>query len=182
MKEPRGKLLVKLLEKLNGAINHPVRMIEIGCIRSTDKRYTIGDGYSTLYLSRWASDNQAQFTSIELDPYHIESAKEILSKAGCPEPEFILGHSLDVLGRWNGGIDFVYLDGAGEPAVNLEEFKLVEKLISKPGIVAIDDCFGLPEPQVKGGRSVEYATIKGLSVLHMDRMAVIPFGIEIDAL
>lgn len=182
MSEPRGALLVNLLDKLLVCKSNTLRILEIGCIRSTEERYEHGDGYSTLYLSRWAAKHEAEFTSVELNRYHIAAAREILCNAGCPEPKFICGHSLDVLGAWRGSLDFAYLDGSGEQAENLEEFKLTLGIMSRPSIVAIDDCFGLPEAEIKGSLSIEYAKSKDFRVLRMDRMAVIPFGINLDAL
>jgi Methyltransferase domain len=178
MTEPRGHHLFDLADALRPYKYEPLVIVETGCLRGTSEDYRMGDGHSTLYLTKFAKEYGASFTSIEISPSAIATASAYLEQNSLESwMNFIQGDSVKVLSEWAGNIDLAFLDGGPDQILNLTEFWLVYGHIRKPGFVVIDDCFGLLDSETKGRLAMESVTRIGLApIFRLDRMAVIPFG------
>ena len=178
--EGRGKFLINMLEMLGELKAGPLYAVETGCVRSLDLAYVTGDGYSTLYLARWAKNHGTKIVSIDNDAGHVEVAKRVLCQEGLEScVTFIVGSAADVLSMREEPIDLAYLDTAVDvvPTEILDEFNAVRKNVRSPALVAIDDSVGMyPCEDNKGALPLKLAKELDLQTGSCGRMLVIAFG------
>lgn len=127
-----------------------LRILEVGVARSVDEAYRVGDGWSSVSLARDVGEYGGSLTGVDLD---VSSARVLVEGEGLVE-EFVVGHSLDVLAGFvaeGRKFDVVFLDGANDAGVVLEEFFLAEKLVAAPGVILADDM-DEDDPEVMKGR------------------------------
>ncbi|MFB7858811.1 class I SAM-dependent methyltransferase [Rhodococcus qingshengii] len=128
-----------------------LRILEVGVARSTADEYRVGDGWSSVSFAHDVRDFGGSLTGVDLD---VSAARELLAGEGLVE-ELIEGDSRDVLRRLGGEgrrFDVVFLDGANDAEVVLEEFWLVEELglVDGPGVIIADDM-DMNDPEVVKG-------------------------------
>jgi len=138
-------------------------IIETGTIRSADPIYADDDGWSTLCFASWIAEHGGFLDSIDLET--AEAAKVLADRKLDGAVMLIKGHSLDVLRRYldeakadpsDRGLDVhvAYLDSDNDPALILEEFKLVVPRMPAGAIVMVDDVDMRPDADAKKGHLI----------------------------
>jgi predicted O-methyltransferase YrrM len=125
-----------------------------------------GDGCSTPIFGQWAKDHGAVLYSVDIDPEAIQNAAQAVSTIS-ENIRFITGDSVDFLAKFNGNIDFLYLDSYNFECFNpspsqlhhLKEIVAAYPFLTPNSVVMIDDC-GLPFGG-KGKMVIEYLTARG---------------------
>lgn len=116
-----------------------------------------------------------QYVGIDINDYRTDLTKATMTTGG-KSIDFILGNSLDELGKLpKNHFDLIFIDGDHSFGHVLQEFKLVEKLVSRGGVIILHDTIHLDGPR----KLVEYAAHfnynnvtlnttegRGLSILH----------------
>lgn len=116
-----------------------------------------------------------QYVGIDINDYRTDATKLYMAEGG-KSIDFILGNSHDELGKLpSNHFDLIFVDGDHSWASILLEFKLVEKLVSRGGVIVYHDTIHLEDPK----KLVEYAAYykyktttlntpegRGLSILH----------------
>lgn len=129
----KAKILLEYAAKTNGA------MVEIGSIRNP----TIDedDGYSTLFLAKFAQENRREFTSYDIEQKNVDIANKVLIENGLKKCVYRADGKtiLPMIGE----IGFLYLDSSKFPIFSLEQYKAAN--LSKNSIVAIDDAHSFEE-------------------------------------
>lgn len=137
-----------------------LRVLEVGCARSTHPDHEVGDGWSSLTLARDAQKTDGSLAGIDLD---TRAAAELIGSHGLTE-EFFEGSSLDVLpelaaqGRT---FDVIFLDSGNDPDLVLSEFILSLRLIVRPGLLLADDMDQKDPEVVKGVKLIPYLKDNG---------------------
>lgn len=116
-----------------------------------------------------------QYVGIDINDYRTPATKLYMAEGG-KSIDFILGNSHDELFKLpKAHFDLIFVDGDHSWASILPEFKLVEKLVSRGGVIVYHDTIHLEDPK----KLVEYAAYykyntttlntpegRGLSILH----------------
>lgn len=116
-----------------------------------------------------------QYVGIDINDYRTDLTKATMSTGG-KSIDFILGNSHDELGKLpKNHFDLIFVDGDHSWASILPEFKLVEKLVARGGVIVYHDTIHLEDPK----KLVEYASHfkynnvtlnttegRGISILH----------------
>ena len=116
-----------------------------------------------------------QYVGIDINDYRTNAAKALMTSGG-KSIDFILGNSLDELAKLpSNHFDLIFVDGDHSWEHIVKEFKLVEKVIARGGVIAYHDTIHLDGPR----KLVEYAAHygyknttlnttegRGLSILH----------------
>lgn len=122
-----------------------------------------------------ALPNGGQYLGIDINDYRTDLTKATMTTGG-KSIDFILGNSLDELNKLpKNHFDIIFVDADHSWETILPEFKLVEKLVSRGGVIVYHDTIHLEGPK----KLVEYAAhygyktitlntpeVRGLSILH----------------
>jgi hypothetical protein len=165
-----GKLLVpgKLFHGFLDSIyeGRPLRIIETGCMRDLAVASEYGDGWSTLWISRWVKEHSnSTFDSVDLDGGAIELAHAALEAEGLAKYcTFHCQDSLLFLGRQTWA-DMCFLDSCDGLEHGLAEFRLAASLGCR--LIVLDDY------STKGAKAVKEARELGWDVSFQDRYSVL---------
>lgn len=108
-------------------------MVEIGSVRQANE--VPEDGYSTVYLARYALESGREFRSFDNEQSTVNLANQILRNEGL-QPSVECRDGVEAVAALD-PISFLYLDSHKDPQYSIEQFKAAAL---KPGaIVAIDD-------------------------------------------
>jgi len=132
------------------------------------------EGETTQHLIK-SLPKGGQYVGIDINDYRTDATKLYMSEGG-KSIDFILGNSHNELGKLpSNHFDLIFVDGDHSWESILPEFKLVEKLVSRGGVIVYHDTIHLSDPK----RLVEYAEYykykavtlntpegRGLSILH----------------
>lgn len=156
----KWEILIREAKTIN-----PKVAAEIGCCPfPLDAPLAEGYGLSTLKFGEYLRDINCEWHSCDIDPEHIQNARDICTKANVPVT-FYCQDGKDFLKAFKEPIDFLYLDNASEPEITLEQFKIAESKMAKRFVIVLDDChtdsFGLYS---KGTLTIPYAIEKGYDV------------------
>jgi len=102
-------------------------------------------GISTIHLAAAARDNKAKrFISTEKHPGKVQQARKHLAEAGLAEyVEIREGDALETLAKFDGEIDFLFLDGWKD--LYLSVLKMLEPRLRPGSLVIADDLNVFPE-------------------------------------
>jgi predicted O-methyltransferase YrrM len=93
------------------------------------------------------------FVGIDIKDYRTNATKAAMTSKG-KAIDFVLGNSLEELNKLpSGHFDLIFVDGDHSWDNLVNEFKLVEKLLSNNGVIAYHDTIHLEGPR----KLVEYA-------------------------
>ena len=116
-----------------------------------------------------------QYVGIDINDYRTELTKAAMTTGG-KSIDFILGNSLSELDKLpKNHFDLIFVDGDHSYDHVLPEFKLVEKLVSRGGVIVYHDTIHLDGPRklVEYAAHFKYNNItlnttegRGLSILH----------------
>jgi predicted O-methyltransferase YrrM len=116
-----------------------------------------------------------QYVGIDINDYRTDLTKATMSTGG-KSIDFILGNSLDELGKLpRNHFDLIFVDADHSWAAILPEFKLVEGLVARDGVIVYHDTIHLEGPKklVEYASSFNYKNVtlnttegRGLSILH----------------
>ena len=116
-----------------------------------------------------------QYVGIDINDYRTDATKLYMSEGG-KSIDFILGNSLDELNKLpKNHFDLIFVDADHSSNALLPEFKLVEKLVSRGGVIVYHDTIHLEGPKklVEYAAHFKYNTVtlnttegRGLSILH----------------
>lgn len=163
---PLSRLLTSVLDETWAQVGgRPLFVLETGSVRSE----TPEDGHSTVALAWWARDRGARgvhtFVSVDLE---TGVAERLLKREGLDGfVSFWRGDSRELLRRVDRPVDVALLDSADDPAVALEEFKLLEPHLLATSAVLVDDFV------TKGAHVLPYATGRGWRWTPLDRTALL---------
>ena len=132
------------------------------------------EGETTQHLIN-ALPQGGQYIGIDINDYRTDKTSALMAEGG-KSIDFILGNSLDELNKLpKNHFDLIFVDGDHSFGHVLQEFKLVEKLVSRGGVIVYHDTIHLDGPR----KLVEYAAHfnyknvtlnttegRGLSILH----------------
>jgi len=110
-------------------------VFEVGCLRSEFESEE--DGYSTLYLLNYCTNNDINFISIDNDKDTVELAKKVLNQHRLDEERILLGDGAETIKKLDRNISFLYLDSHKDPVYTLEQYKAA--CLNKGAILIIDD-------------------------------------------
>jgi len=101
------------------------------------------DGMSTLLFAEFTKLNNGQFWSCDIDSKNISNAKKFIRSINN-QVNFIISDSIQFLKEFDKTVDIIYLDSLdgsleGCAEHQLEEAKLSLKIISKNGLILLDD-------------------------------------------
>lgn len=116
-----------------------------------------------------------QYVGIDINDYRTNATKAAMTSGG-KSIDFILGNSLDELSKLpSNHFDLIFVDGDHSWEHIVKEFKLVEKVIARGGVIVYHDTIHLDGPR----KLVEYAAHygyknitlnttegRGISILH----------------
>ena len=132
------------------------------------------EGETTQHLIK-ALPKGGQYVGIDINDYRTDATKLYMAEGG-KSIDFILGNSLDELNKLpKNHFDLIFVDGDHSFGHVLQEFKLVEKLVSRGGVITYHDTIHLDGPRklVEYAAHYKYNTItlnttegRGLSILH----------------
>ncbi|MCH9612159.1 MAG: hypothetical protein S4CHLAM102_06430 [Chlamydiia bacterium] len=111
-----------------------------------------GDGGGTIIFGHWASEHGAQMFSVDINPKHVEYARENTHQFR-DNLTIVQGDSVSFLKTFDQEIDFLYLDSYDYDEKDpfsaqrhcMNEVLAAQDKLSKKAIIMIDDC------NVKGG-------------------------------
>jgi caffeoyl-CoA O-methyltransferase len=110
------------------------------------------EGETTQHLIK-ALPKGGQYVGIDINDYRTDATKLYMAEGG-KSIDFILGNSHDELKNLpTAHFDLIFVDGDHSWASILPEFKLVEKLVARGGVIAYHDTIHLEDPK----RLVDYA-------------------------
>jgi predicted O-methyltransferase YrrM len=110
------------------------------------------EGETTQHLIK-ALPKGGQYVGIDINDYRTDATKLYMAEGG-KSIDFILGNSHNELGKLpSNHFDLIFVDGDHSWESILPEFKLVEKLVARGGVIAYHDTIHLSDPK----RIVEYA-------------------------
>jgi predicted O-methyltransferase YrrM len=136
---------------------------------------TRGDGAGTFVFGKWAMENNAKLSSVDINKEAVQECKvEVKNQELQDTVTVVLDDSLNFLANYKEQVDFLYLDSYDYCRIDteiqvksqehhLKEFEAIESRLHKDTIVLIDDC-GLPGGG-KGKTVVTYMEAKGWEVL-----------------
>ncbi len=136
-KRVHHRVLPDLVKQLLNDSDHPLVIIETGCIRNLNEGTD-----STLLISSVLKDS-GQFYTFELEPDHIEICKELCGENNA-YINYVQGDSVTNLREYvRSGklekIDLAFLDSVNDGDHIWKEFKEVEAQIQPGGYVVVDD-------------------------------------------
>jgi predicted O-methyltransferase YrrM len=139
-------------------------VLEVGVFEGETSRHLIN-----------AIPQGGQFVGIDINDYRTDVTKAAMSNAG-KSIDFILGNSLDELNKLpHGHFDLIFVDGDHSVHHVLKEFRLIEKLVAKGGVIIYHDTLHLEGPSkiVKFVNSYRYKSVtlntpegRGISIIH----------------
>jgi predicted O-methyltransferase YrrM len=132
------------------------------------------EGETTQHLIK-ALPKGGQYVGIDINDYRTDATKLYMAEGG-KSIDFILGNSLSELEKLpKNHFDLIFVDGDHSFNHVINEFKLVEKLVSRGGVIVYHDTIHLDGPR----KLVEYAAHfnynnvtlnttegRGISILH----------------
>jgi len=132
------------------------------------------EGETTQHLIN-ALPQGGQYVGIDINDYRTDKTTALM-EVGGKSIDFILGNSLDKLNKLpKNHFDLIFVDGDHSFGHVLQEFKLVEKLVARGGVIVYHDTIHLDGPK----KLVEYAAHykynnvtlnttegRGISILH----------------
>ena len=138
----------------------------------------LSDGCFTLILGDWIKRNKGQLYTIKFDEGAIHNVKNALGD-DAQFVKLIRGDSIDVLGKFEQKIDFLYLDSMDFDPKNpklsqqhaLKEVQAAYPWLSQRSIVMVDDC-----KQGSCGKSelvVEFLVAHGWKILAKDSQVIL---------
>ena len=102
------------------------------------------NGYSGLWLGAAFKENGGKMSTIEFWEKRQVIAREHFKNCGLAEViNPIIGPATDILEQWDEPLDFVFIDA--NKGQYIEFFKLVDKHLSKGGIITADNITSHPE-------------------------------------
>ena len=110
------------------------------------------EGETTQHLIN-ALPQGGQYVGIDINDYRTRATKATMSD-GSKAIDFILGNSLEELSKLpSNHFDLIFVDGDHSWEHIVKEFKLVEKVIARGGVIVYHDTIHLEGPR----KLVEYA-------------------------
>lgn len=156
---------LELLEERNAKT-----LVETGIARAGLKQ-TRADGASTIVFGKWAEQNGAHLSSVDIDPEATSLAQKCLNEEGLKDSVTVItSDSVAFLKGFEDRVDFLYLDSYDFPKNDpkgqrlsqehhLNEFIAIEDKLHDQSIILIDDC-RLPNGG-KGKLVIDYMESKG---------------------
>lgn len=104
----RNGSFVRVLEILKQTYNHPITIVETGCIRNVTEESKFGDGWSTLNWEYYAKQTDSKVYVVDIDENHLNQSKKIV-----PPSDHIIytqDDSVHYLQNFDKKIDLLFLD------------------------------------------------------------------------
>jgi len=175
----RNSSFTKVLLSLTANFDHPINIVETGCIRNTTDSSKWGDGWSTVNWEYHARETGSKVYVVDIDGNHLTKAQEVV-----PPSEFVeytKEDSVAYLQGFDKRIHLLFLDsydyGGGPENIqkchehSLNELKAAWDKLSERCFVLIDDVYN-DQFDGKGKLSIPYLLENGFELLHcMDSQA-----------
>lgn len=172
----RYKTFIEILKLMDE--RHVQTIVETGTERWQEAQYCFdGDGGATIIFAHWASENDANMHSVDINETHLHYCYNN-TRAYGEHLSLVLSDSVAFLDSFLKSIDFLYLDSYDydennpKPAQEhcLREIMAAENKLKPTSIVMIDDC-NVPGGG-KGYLAIQYLLSRGW-VLHSNHHQVI---------
>jgi predicted O-methyltransferase YrrM len=132
------------------------------------------EGETTQHLIK-ALPKGGQYVGIDINDYRTAATKLYMAEGG-KSIDFILGNSLEELNNLpKNHFDLIFVDGDHSFEHVIQEFKLVEKLVARGGVIVYHDTIHLDGPRklVEYAQHFNYNNVtlnttegRGISILH----------------
>lgn len=117
--------------------NLPIKICEIGCLRSADVNSIYGDGFSSLYWAEYLLQFGGELTIVDISENSINICKEALSDfINKIKINFHIINGVDFLQNNADNFDFIYLDGGDNNDETLKMFEIINRFKTD---ILIDD-------------------------------------------
>lgn len=175
----RNASFTRVLLTLADVFDHPINIVETGCIRTTSDESRLGDGWSTVNWEYHARETGSRVYVVDIDDNHLREAKKVVPPSDFVE--YTKQDSLAYLQGFDKPIHMLFLDsydycGDSENIRKchehcLNEVKCAWEKLTDKCLVLIDDVFN-DEFDGKGKLAIPYLLDKGFKLLHcMDSQA-----------
>ncbi len=133
-------------------------IVEVGCARTANLRPS--DGWSTIFLTQAAMDQERKFVSWDMDPDSVRICNHVLELKEMPQVA-VLGDGVEALASYDGEIAFLHLDGSNDPKEALAQYEAAP--LCAGAVVCVDDAqyMGAAAEQGKATLLVKMLTKKG---------------------
>jgi hypothetical protein len=115
----RDPIFFDVLSKFD---NRSISVLEIGCSRNLSDSSRFGDGWSSLFWSKYIMENGGLLKSCDIDIESINNVKILLENIPIDFSTIVQDGS-DLL-KENNDYDLIYLDGSDDPQQMLDQMKL----------------------------------------------------------
>ena len=169
----RNGSFTKVLEILNETYNHPIIIVETGCIRNTTEESKFGDGWSTLNWEYYAKQTNSKVYVVDIDENHINQSKKIVPYSEYVE--YTKDDSIHYLIGFDKKIDLLFIDSfdycGDEENIkachnhSLNEIKAAWNKLQENCFVLIDDVFN-DQWAGKGELSIPYLLENGFKLVY----------------
>ena len=169
----RNKSFLKVIEILEQTYNHPITIVETGCIRNTTEESKFGDGWSTLNWEYYCKKTNSKVYVVDINEHHLSKSKEVV-----PPSEFVeytKDDSVHYLETFDKKIDLLFADsydycGDAENIKkchnhSLNEIKAAWDKLNEHCFVLIDDVFN-DKWHGKGELSIPYLLENGFELVY----------------
>lgn len=162
-----------VIENLKQEFEHPITIVETGCIRNTTNESKLGDGWSTLNWEYYCRNTDSKVYVVDINHNHLSTSKKIV-----PESNWVKYHegdSITFLKNFDNKIDFLFLDSydytGDEENIkkchehSLNELKAAWDKLNQKCFILIDDVFN-DAWDGKGKLSIPYLLSNNFEIVH----------------
>lgn len=175
----RNSSFTRVLLTLAATFDHPINIVETGCIRTTSEESRLGDGWSTVNWEYHARETGSKVYVVDIDDNHLREAQKVVPPSDFVE--YTKEDSVAYLESFPRAIHLLFLDsydyvGPDENILkchqhSLNEVKAAWDKLAHKCLVLIDDVFN-DQFDGKGKLSIPYLLENGFELLHcMDSQA-----------
>jgi hypothetical protein len=145
----RNESYLKVLSILEEEYNHPITIVETGCIRNVTEESKIGDGWSTLNWEYYCKKTNSVVYVVDINENHLNQSKKIVPPS--ENVRYFKDDSIHYLQEFDKKIDLLFLDSfdyQGDDLMklacynhSLNELKAAWDKLNQKCFVLIDDVF-----------------------------------------
>jgi hypothetical protein len=171
----RNTSFTRVLLTLAATFDHPINIVETGCIRNNTDECRFGDGWSTLNWEYHARETDSRVYVVDIDENHLNKAKIVVPPSDYVE--YTKQDSVAYLSAFKEPIHLLFLDSydyvgdaenvrrCQEHSVN--ELKAAWDMLADTCFVLIDDVFN-DQFDGKGKLSIPYLLENGFELIHCE--------------
>jgi len=169
----RNNSFLKVLDILENTYNHPITIVETGCIRNVTEESKFGDGWSTLNWDYYARKTNSKVYVVDIDENHLNQSKKIVPPSYYVE--YAQDDSVNYLQNFDKKIDLLFVDSfdycGDEENIrachnhSLNEIKAAWDKLNEHCFILVDDVFN-DQWAGKGELSIPYMLANGFELVY----------------